>query len=185
MVSTRKIGSCVAALAALLFTQAAFAADGLVDSASVEAGAGSKVQMLRFGVQSDWNKNWLPYGGYHLSGYWDATIAEWRGNAHRNVPGQHQYITVVGLTPVFRYERDDKKGFYAEGAIGANLFSQLYNNDDNRLSTAYEFGDHIGIGWVLDNKWDLGVKIQHYSNGGIKHPNSGVNWFVARASHPF
>lgn len=185
MVSTQKFGKSVAALAALLVMQTGFAADGLVDSASLEVGTGAKVQMLRFGVQSDWNKNWLASNGHHLSGYWDATIAQWRGNAYLNVPGQHQNLTVVGITPVFRYERDDKKGFYAEGGIGANLFSHLYRNDDKRLSTAYEFGDHIGIGYVLDNNWELGAKIQHYSNGGIKHPNSGVNWLVMKASYRF
>lgn len=184
MVSTQNIKQSLVALAALLFAHPGFAADGLVDSASFEIGGGSKVQMVRVGAQSDWNRHWLPYGGYHLSGYWDATLAQWRGNAHRNVPGQHQNLTVIGLTPVFRFERDDKQGLYAEGGIGANLFSQLYNNDDRRLSTAFEFGDHIGVGYVLD-KWDLGVKIQHYSNGGIKHPNSGVNWFVAKASYRF
>lgn len=185
MVSTRKFGKSLAALAALLFAQAGLAADKLVDSASLEVGGGSKVQMVRVAAQSYWNKNWLPYRGYHLSGYWDAAIAEWRGNAHLNVPGEHQYITVVSLTPVFRYERDDKRGLYGEGAIGAALFSELYRNDDKRLSTAFEFADHIGIGYVLDNHWDLAAKIQHYSNGGIKHPNSGVNWFVLKASYQF
>jgi lipid A 3-O-deacylase len=185
MVFTKKNGKYLGALAALLCAQTGFAADRLVDAASFEAGAGAKVQMVRLGAQSDWNRSWFAANGRHLSGYWDASLAQWRGNAYRNVPGQHQNITVVGLTPVFRYQRDDNKGLYLEGGIGVHLFSQLYNNDDNQLSTAFQFGDHIGLGYVLDNKWEIGAKVQHFSNGGIKRPNSGVNWFVVKASYHF
>jgi lipid A 3-O-deacylase len=145
----------------------------------------SKVQLLRFGVQSDWSARWFASNGRHLSGYWDANLAQWRGNAYRNVPGQHQNITVAGLTPVFRYQRDDKLGWYAEGGIGIAVFSHLYNNDDNRLSTAFQFGDHLGVGYVLDKNWDIGAKVQHYSNGGFKKPNSGVNLFVVKATYRF
>jgi lipid A 3-O-deacylase len=185
MVSTKNMNKSLAALAALLFAQAGFAADGLVTSASIEAGGGAKVQMLRFAAQSDWSQRWFASNGHHLSGYWDANIAQWRGNAYRNVPGQHQNITVLGLTPVFRYERDDKLGLYGEAGIGVSVFSELYNNDDNRLSTAFEFADHIGVGYVLNNKWDFSGRIQHYSNGGIKHPNSGVNLFIVKAAYRF
>ena len=176
--------SAVAA-AAVLALQPSFAADQLVDSASFEVGTGSKVQMVRFAAQSDWSQRWFDSNGTHLSGYWDANLAQWRGNAYQNKPGQKQNITVIGLTPVFRFERADKKGWYGEGGIGVSLFSELYNNDSNRLSTAFQFGDHIGAGYVFDNKWELGMKIQHYSNGGFKKPNSGVNWFVVKAAYHF
>ena len=175
----------VLALGALLGTQAGFAADTLVDSAAVEIGAGSKVQMIRFSAQKNWERSWFESNGTHLSGYWDANLAQWRGNAYQDVNGRHQNITVINLTPVFRFERADKKGWYGEGGIGVSLFSELYNNDSNRLSTAFQFGDHIGAGYVFDNKWELGAKIQHYSNGGFKKPNSGVNWFVVKAAYHF
>lgn len=174
----------VFALSALLALQPVFAGD-LVDSAAVEIGAGAKVQMIRISAQKNWQRSWFESNGTHLSGYWDANLAQWRGNAFQNVPGQHQNITVVNLTPVFRFERSDKLGWYGEGGIGVSLLSKLYNNDDNRLSTNFQFGDHIGAGYVFTNKWELGAKIQHYSNGGYKKPNSGVNWFVVKLARPF
>jgi lipid A 3-O-deacylase len=184
MVSTVKIGKFLAALAVACAAQPALAAGGWFRSASLEPGGGDKVQMIRGALQSDWNKNWLPSYGRHVSGYWDFNLAQWRGNAYRGVSGDHQNITVIGVTPVFRYERDDRLGWYMEGGIGASLFSHLYDNADNRLSTAYEFADHLGTGYVFD-KWDLSARLQHYSNGGIKHPNSGVNWFVLKAAYRF
>ncbi|TSB44416.1 acyloxyacyl hydrolase, partial [Alkalicoccobacillus porphyridii] len=41
------------------------------------------------------------------------------------------------------------------------------------------------VGYVFSNKLDLGVRLQHYSNGGIKHPNGGVNLALVRAAYHF
>jgi hypothetical protein len=184
MVSIRKIGKIAAALAALTMSQAS-SAQSWLDSASLELGAGDQVQMLRFGVQKDWNAHWLASNGRHLGGYWDANIAYWRGTDFKHMSDHNQNLAVIGITPVFRYQNDNKLGWYGEAGIGASLFSELYDNAGNHLSTAFEFADHVGVGYVLDNKWDVSARIQHYSNGGIKHPNSGVNWLVLRVARPF
>lgn len=183
--STLFFARTAAALASALAASPALAADSQLDSASLEFGGGAKVQMVRFGVQSHWEKKWLASNGRHLSGYWDLSIAQWRGNAYRNVPGQHQNVVNAGFTPVFRYQHDGGKGWYAEGGIGLNLLSKRWDNDDNRLSTAFQFGDHIGAGYVFANKWDVGLKVQHFSNGGFKRPNSGVNFLVLKAARQF
>lgn len=185
MFSIQKIGAILGVAATLLAGQAGAADNGWVDSASFEFGTGAKVRMARVAVQKNWDVRWFASHGRHLGGYWDLSAAYWRGTAYRNVPGQHQNLAVVGITPVLRYARDDKLGWYGEAGIGANLFSELYNNDDNRLSTAFQFGDHVGIGYVLPNKWDLGLKFQHYSNGSIKRPNSGANFLILSARYAF
>jgi len=184
--TTKRIATLLLGLATgVALSQPAAAQDKLIDNASFEVGGGAKVQMVRFGVQADWSRRWFQSNGWHLGGYWDASIAQWRGNAYRNVPGQHQNITNIGFTPVFRYQADNLAGWYAEGGIGVNLLSELYNNDDNRLSTAFQFGDHIGAGYVFANQWEVGMKIQHFSNGSIKKPNSGANFLLVKVSRPF
>ncbi len=183
--SKKNVPALLLTLVAATLGQSAQAADKLIDSGSLEIGGGAKVQMVRVAVQSDWSRRWFQSNGWHLGGYWDASLAQWRGNAYRDVDGQHQNITNIGFTPVFRYQRDDLKGWYGEGGIGVNLLSELYNNDANRLSTAFQFGDHIGAGYVFDNQWEVGMKIQHFSNGSIKKPNSGVNFLVLKVSRPF
>ena len=175
-----------AASAALLAAQSGFAADDkLIDSVSLEYGHGSKIAMVRVGVQSDWSKRWFQSNGSHLSGYWDASAGAWRGTRYQNVPGATQSLWDIGFTPVFRYQNDDKKGIYSEGGIGVHRLSELYNNNDDNLSTRFQFGDHIGIGYVFANKWELGAKIQHFSNGGYKKPNSGVDFIEIKASYHF
>lgn len=156
-----------------------------VDSASVEFGTGNKTQMARLGLQWQWAQQWWQSNGTHVGGYWDLTIAQWRGTRYQNQPDNSQNITSIGITPVFRFQSNTRKGFYAEAGIGAHLLSELYNNNGRQLSTSFEFGDHVAAGYVFRNDIDLGLKLQHFSNGGIKHPNNGVNFAVIRLSHPF
>jgi hypothetical protein len=172
----------LAALLALLASVPAFAGVG---SAALEAGGGARVQMVRASVQMPWGGPMWQSNGTHIAAHWDLSVAQWRGNAYQNVPGQRQNITVIGATPTFRFQRDGARGFYLEGAIGYHLLSELYDNDSNKLSTAFQFGDHVGVGYVFNNGWDATFKVQHFSNGGIKRPNSGVNFLVLRVARPF
>lgn len=185
MFSNQKIGAVVGLALALLTGQASAGDKAWIDSATFEYGTSSKLRMGRVAVQKNWDAQWLASNGRHLSGYWDLSAAYWRGSAYRNVPGDHQNLAVVGFTPVLRYQRDDKLGWYVEGGIGANLFSELYDNNDDKLSTAFQFGDHLGIGYVTPGKWDLALKFQHYSNASIKRPNSGVNLLIVSARYRF
>lgn len=156
-----------------------------VDSFTVEGGAGEDVQIVRAGVQWDWEKRWFRSNGKHIGGYWDLSVARWRGTHYKNDDGRHQYITSIGITPVFRWQRDDKKGFYVEGGVGINQLSEHYNNNEKQLSSKFQFGDHIGVGYVFDNKIDFGVKYLHYSNAGIKEPNDGADFVLARMRYFF
>ena len=50
------------------------------------------------------------------------------------------------------------------------------------FSTKFQFGDHIGVGarFGAANRHDLGLRLQHVSNGGIKNPNPGINLLLLR-----
>ncbi|MFA9217735.1 MAG: acyloxyacyl hydrolase [Sphingomonadaceae bacterium] len=175
----------IAAAAALLATQGAFAANDLIDSVSVDYGSAAKVQMVRVGVQKDWDVRWFQSNGTNLSGYWDASAGFWHQTQYKNLPGANKNLWDVGFTPVFRFQNDSKKGIYYEGGIGVHMLSDLYDNDTYRLSTHFQFGDHVGIGYVFDNNWEVGAKIQHFSNGGYKKPNTGVNYLEIKAAYHF
>lgn len=180
-----KILSCALLCVAGLHQNAQAANGTGIDSVSVEYATGNKTRMLRLAAQSEWDARWLPGNGTHLGGYWDFSLAQWRGNQYRNVADATQNITDIGITPVLRWQNDNKRGFYAEAGIGVHRLSDLYDNNGRRLSTRFQFGDHIGVGYVLDNNWELGGKIQHFSNGGYKKPNSGVNFIEVKAAYRF
>jgi lipid A 3-O-deacylase len=173
------------ALAAMLAPPAAIAAGGPFDSASLEIGAGPKVHLARVALQSEWEQRWFQGNGRHIGGYWDLSLAQWRGNAHQNVPGRHQNLNDFGITPVLRLQSDTRQGWYVEGGIGVHVLSRLYDNNADYLSTRFQFGDHLGAGYVFANGWEAGLQLQHFSNGGIKRPNSGVNFLVFKAARSF
>ncbi|WP_034348346.1 acyloxyacyl hydrolase [Noviherbaspirillum massiliense] len=158
---------------------------GAVDSASLEWGTGNKTRMARVGLQWNWNAEWLKTEHSRLTGYWDLTFSRWQGRRFRDVPGARQYITDVGITPVLRLEGASGRGLYGEVGVGAHWLSELYDNNDRQLSTRFEFGDHLGIGYAFQNGLDIALKYQHFSNGGIKNPNDGVNFAVVRIMYRF
>jgi hypothetical protein len=178
----------IAAVAALMAANAAFAADGqMVDGVYGEFASASKVRMARFGATKDWNPNWSWFdsGNTHLTGYWDASVGYWELRQYRNVPGDKSHIYDIGFTPVVRWENKNKLGLYAEIGIGAHVLSHHYDNNDDGLSTAFQFGDHIGVGYVFNKNWEVALKMQHFSNGGIKKPNSGVDYGVVKLAYRF
>lgn len=144
-----------------------------IDGISLVLGSGDDVEMTRIGLQWNWRKTWLSISDWRLGGYWDVSLGHWR--AH-NPGGDSQSINDLGVTPVFRLQRNSATGFapYVEGAIGFHWLSHTYAG---RLGSHFEFGDHIGVGasFGAKQKYDFAYLFMHLSNGGIKEPNHGVN----------
>lgn len=170
-------------LAAALLVWAVGTPAQAFDGASIEVGNGDGADMARIGVQWDWNKRWFQGQDWHLGGYWDLALGYW----HRSSPpGFNDEITEIGLTPVFRLQRNDLKGVYLEGAIGFHLLSKT-SLGDRRFSTRFQFGDHLGVGYRFGAKraFDLGYRYQHLSNGSIKRPNNGINFHQVRLQYRY
>lgn len=156
-----------------------------LDSASIDYGSGNQTRMVRLGMQWKWESKWWQSNGSHIGGYWDAGLAHWRERRFQNVLDNTQNLTSIGITPVFRFQSDSLIGPYGEFGIGIHYLSDLYDNNGRQLSTRFQFGDRIGAGYVFRNKLDLGLMVEHFSNGGVKQPNSGVNFAVVRLRYHF
>ncbi len=168
-------GFAAAALALCgLFTPATPAM--AIDGVAVEAGSGNGADMWRVGVQWDWDKRWLETGNWHLGAYWDLQAGQWKGKERR--------ITDIGFTPVFRFQQTRRDSFspYIEGAIGFHLISKTRLDDERAFGSAFQFGDHVGIGARFGERgrYDLSLRLQHLSNGSIKEPNDGINFAQVR-----
>lgn len=172
-------------LAALIVLFGAHICCHAVDSASVELATGNFTQMVRAGGQWDWQQKWFDSGNYFLGGYWNLTAADWHSTRYFNRPGNIQNIFDLGVTPVFRLQRQERIGPYFEASIGAHLLSDRYDNNGRNLSTRFEFGDSLGVGYQFAEGWDVGFNVQHFSNGGVEQPNSGVNYLAIRVGKRF
>ncbi len=172
----------IAGLAALLATLPAQARDGV----AFEAGYGQHVDLLRVSLTREWEQPLATGDDWSLGGYWEATLGHW--HPHYAAGGNHDVVD-VGITPVFRITQRQRAAIapYAEAAIGAHYLSEHHLYDGRELSTRFQFGDHIaaGVSFGAQHEWDLGVRAQHLSNGGIKNPNPGINFFQLRADYHF
>jgi lipid A 3-O-deacylase len=118
------------------------------------------------------------------SHWWVPTLVELGGGIWRvpDLAGTTQRFD-LHATPVWRA---DFARTYVEGGIGVYLLSHIINNDTTHMSTSFEFGSHIGAGLRFGERGEtrVGIALQHLSNGGIKEPNSGVNFLLLNASFP-
>ena len=85
---------------------------------------------------------------------------------------------VYSLLGHLHQSRGNPTGWYAEAGIGAHLLSETQINDHRRFSTAFQFGDHVGVGLRFGQRgeYDLGYRFQHLSNADIKKANDGINF---------
>jgi lipid A 3-O-deacylase len=180
MKSFASFASGAGVLLAALSSAPALALDGL----AIELGRGEGVDRARVALQWDWNRQLLKFSDWHLGGYWDASVGQWHNGNVR--PGQNSNITDLGFTPVFRLQPNSLAGPYVEAGIGLHLLSHTQIGD-KRLSTAFQFGDHVGFGYRFGAKsaFDLGYYFEHHSNASIKRPNPGINFHEVRLQYHF
>lgn len=154
-----------------------------LDGAAVEYGKNGSHDMLRVGAQWLWQKRWLDNGHRHIGGYWDLALAQWQANARA---GEKDSLIDLGLTPVLRWQSNDRRGFYIEAGIGAHLISST-ELGDKRFGSRFQFGDHLGLGYRLGDAgaWDLSYRFQHHSNADIKKPNDGLDFHQIRLQYWF
>ena len=169
----RKIGAAAGArglfVAIFLFSAGAQAIDGI----SVEIGHGDdRTAALRLGLEDRWRKSQL-ISEWRLAGYWELAAALW--------DNPDESTANVSLTPVFRIER---KSIYLEAAIGVHLVT-THISAARTFSTALQFGEHLGAGFYFGpgQRYDLGMRVQHISNGHIRSPNPGINFVLVRLQY--
>lgn len=172
-------------MAAGLMSASALAVDGVSITGGTGAGnsAGMGTRLARVALQWQWDKQWFKGKDWHLGGYWNADLAYWKRDG---TPGQNDDLFEIGLTPVFRYQRNDLKGFYLEGGVGAYFLSNTSLGDKN-FSTSFQFGSQLGFGYRFgaQDAFDIGYAYQHLSNAGIKTPNDGIDFHEIRLQYHF
>jgi hypothetical protein len=162
------IRKIAAALAAWLCCSTGHCVDGI----AVEYGRGDdRTNLLRLSMVDKWRKNAeRDPPEWRLAGYWDLSAAVWDNIEDSTAD--------IGFAPVFRIE---KRQYYVEGAIGLHLV-QTHISSHRVFSTSFQFAEHVGAG-VRSGKYTYGVHAQHLSNGGINHPNPGINFLIVKLQY--
>lgn len=127
-----------------------------------------------------WDPKWkfLPAS---WSVYVEASVSRWQSRG--GYPSDRGVLTQTALIPVFRWRGDEGGSpWFVEGGVGVTVTSTLYRHADTRFSTSFNFGDHVGAGYSFGQakKNEVVLRLEHFSNAGIKHPNPGQNFVELR-----
>jgi opacity protein-like surface antigen len=137
-----------------------------IDGVSLEGGHSSDddVSVARVALQWHTRYRWL---------YTELSFGGWNGGRDR--------VYDLGFTPVARWGRSR----YLEAGVGAHVLSDLDVGNGTEFSTHFQFGDHIGAGFRFGERerYDLGLRFQHLSNGGMRNPNPGINFLILRLQY--
>ncbi len=165
----------------LFFSQSAIADS----SAVLTLGGGPHAKAVDLGLQIPVQPPWDFLRSPKISTDVEFAIGWWEGRGG----SQNNRLVEVALLPIVRYFPGNAADgrFFWEGGIGAHLLSQVRIREDRSLSTAFQFGDFLGLGWRFGQtaKYEMGLRAHHVSNAGIKNPNPGVNFIQLRLAVPF
>lgn len=177
-------GRVHAAIGLMLFLAAGAArADGPGHAFGLVEGDGTLGSHLSdrnyIGLVYDWD--WSPAWTQKLPGapflYPEFNLSHWHGCAGPECG----HVTEIGLTGALRW--DDGAGripWYIDAGVGGHLLS------DTRIgpqvySTAFQFSEFAGLGWLVGSeRYDLGLRFMHESNGDWKKPNDGMSFLLLR-----
>ena len=148
--------------------------------AFVQTGTTGNTHQLSAGLVWDWDQRWALAGG-ELTGYWEVSLSGW---SYPSTDGRQQsWLGQIGAVPTFRYgPLFGATGWFAELGVGATATTRLYQTQQKRFSTRFNFADHIAVGrrFGMAQKHELVLRLRHFSNAGIKHPNPGENFAELR-----
>ncbi len=169
-------------LVAIILTCAGIAPAAAVDTVALEIGTPNRVDANLGRVVLGWEvapPGWA--ARWPLKWTWEARFGYWRtGNS--DVVTREVYE--IGVSPVVRLEAEGAGSRpYLEGGLGLHLLSDdTVGNRD--LGSDYHFASHIGVGWITETGFRLGLRIQHQSNAGLEKPNRGINLAVLNLAYP-
>lgn len=144
---------------------------------------GANSQMAGIGVMLPWAPNPSWRGGAR-SFYWDLFASQWRGP----YDGGRRSISQIGAIATWRYRFDGGASpWFVEGGLGVSVMDRLYRTDGRSFSTAFQFTEAIGAGYSFgtNGRHELSLRLQHFSNAGIKKPNPGENFVRLRYAYRF
>lgn len=181
----RNLALCIALVSA---RGAVHAQVPFIDRIEIAGGTGdhAEVVSLGAGTRDLWVK---PLGGKaRLQVYVLGRLGYWASLDDRPL---QRYLIDASATPVLRVEQVRSNGkypaLYFELGVGFHLLSHTRLNSDRIFSTLFQFGEFIGPGILFGDRgqYQLGLRVEHISNGGIENPNDGLTYGSAVFQYRF
>jgi len=153
-------------------------------SVYLQAGrAGHSADSRALGGQFPWQHWQRPFASGVLRGQWDISLDRWDFDT---AFGRSRHALLLTVVPVLRFiPHGGHSRWFWEAGIGGSLASRRYVLVYKGFSTRANFASHLAVGIRLGSQQqhELALRVQHFSNAGIKTPNPGENfvqWRYAR-----
>jgi len=158
----------------------------LPDAVFSQVSAGASTDAWSIGGQWRWNRAWTVRDSLLLRGRWEISVGRWRTDADDG-GGDRAWVTQVSVLPTLRLTSPGEHGWYAELGSGPSFLMPVFRSRDREFSTEFNFQSHFAVGYVLGwgGKHDVGLRVEHFSNAGIREPNPGMNFASLRYTHRF
>lgn len=125
------------------------------------------------------------FAGTKVTTYWDGYISQWRA---AGVAGGDRNYTQLAFVPSARFRFDDGASrWFVDAGIGLSYLDDIYATPRHSFSTRFNFTEFVSLGRSFgdDNRHEVSLRVQHYSNAGIKKPNPGENFVQLRYAVKF
>jgi len=129
-----------------------------------------------------WSYGW--FGG-EWTGYTEGFVSVMNA---KELGGGHEAFTQIGAVPMFRNRFDGGRSpMFFELGVGATYFDSIYHTYRKTFSTRFQFYDTVGVGMSFgpQRESEIGLRVLHESNAGIRHPNPGENFLLLRYARNF
>ena len=144
------------------------------ESIAFELGYGEDTRIQSLDLDFDWCRTCRLAAPEHTSLAWEFTAQAMQGHRPHEA---NDNLFAFGAMPLLRYGWPDRDGrVFVEDGIGVHLVSRTRLYNERELSTAFQFGELLGIGlrFCRHNACETGIRLQHMSNADIKKPNDSV-----------
>lgn len=182
--SAAAVALAVASAFAAPLAQAAESSIFSPSSVFAQVGEAVGIQSLALGATWDWGRSW-GVGPGRLGGYWETSVAGW---TFHGAGGDRTGIAQLAFKPTFRYRFDDGASpWFGEAGVGLTVLNRHYTSDRKDFGSRFNFGDHLAVGRSFGERQEheLALRIEHFSNGGIKEPNPGATFLQLRYAYRF
>ncbi|HYB49910.1 MAG TPA: acyloxyacyl hydrolase [Burkholderiaceae bacterium] len=152
------------------------------EAVAVEVGYGQDVRVQSIDLDFDWCRTCELAAPEHTSLALEFAVEAMQG--HRSQEANNN-LFAFGAMPLLRYAWPNREGaLFVEDGVGVRLVSRTRLYNERVLSTAFQFGELLGVGmrFCRHNVCEVGLRVQHMSNGNIKRPNDGVTFTAIRVA---
>ncbi|MCC7461261.1 MAG: acyloxyacyl hydrolase [Gammaproteobacteria bacterium] len=119
-----------------------------------------------------------------LTLHWDLFLNHW----YTPEPGERRRsFTQIGGLGAWRHRLGGAGSrWFTTVGVGVSLLDRRFATPTRRFSTTFQFTEALAIGFQFGERHDreFSLRFQHFSDGGIKEPNPGLNFVLARLALP-